>query len=62
MTPFSENTFSVQSGPEGTSCGGAQPFQPSMVAGMTSNQAGGFSPFSLTLTRGDGQQPLGGVR
>ncbi len=58
---FSENTFSVQSGPEGTSCGGAQPFQPSMVAGMTSNQAGGFSPFSVTLSRRDRDQKLGGV-
>jgi hypothetical protein len=37
-------------------CGGA--FSPSLVAGTTSNQAGGFSPFSLTLSRSDQDQRL----
>ncbi len=57
----SENTFSVQSGPEGTACGGGQPFGPSMVAGMTGGQAGGFGSFSVTLSRRDRDQELGGV-
>ncbi len=61
LDAFSENTFSVQSGPEGASCGGGQPFAPTMVAGMTSNQAGGFGSFSVTLSRPDRDQQLGGV-
>jgi len=58
---FSENTFAVQAGPEGTSCGGAQPFEPSMVAGTASNQADGFSPLSVTFSRRDRDQGLGGI-
>ena len=38
------------------SCGGG--FSPSLVAGTTSNQAGAFSPFSLTLSRSDQDQRL----
>jgi hypothetical protein len=37
-------------------------FAPGFVAGTSNNQAGGFSPFSVTLTRDAGQQTLGGVR
>ena len=37
-----------------TSCGGG--FAPSLLAGTVTNQAGGFSPFTLTLSRGDQEQ------
>ena len=51
-SPFSQ--FNVQSGCAGT-------FAPSFSAGTSNPTAGGFSPFSLTLSRGDGEQDLGGV-
>jgi hypothetical protein len=43
----------------GSSCGIG--FSPSFTAGTTINQAGGFSPFSVTLSRSDQDQFLGGV-
>ena len=46
-------------GPNGAPCPGASlPFDPSLTAGTTSIQAGGFSPFTMTMTREDGQQNL----
>jgi hypothetical protein len=44
---------------QGCATGG---FSPSFTAGTSENQAGGFSPFSLTLSRRDGEQRLGGVQ
>jgi uncharacterized repeat protein (TIGR01451 family) len=62
LTPYSSETpvesdssFQVSGG-----CGG-QGFGPSFTAGTSSNQAGGFSPFSVTISRQDGEQALGGV-
>lgn len=37
-------------------------FNPSFTAGTSDNQAGEFSPFSLTLSRQDGERRLGGVQ
>ena len=51
--------FQITSGPNGAPCPGAGlPFNPSLTAGMTSIQAGGFSPFTMTMSREDGQQNL----
>ena len=51
--------FQVTSGPNGGPCPGASlPFKPSLTAGTTSNQAGGFSPFTMTMSRTDGNQNL----
>jgi hypothetical protein len=36
-------------------------FSPSFVAGTANNLAGSFAPFSTTITRPDGNQPLGAV-
>jgi hypothetical protein len=58
-SPFSE--FNVTSGPNGTPCQSPQPFAPSFVAGTTNNQAAAFSPFTVTLSRRDGEQTLGSV-
>jgi hypothetical protein len=49
--------FSVSTGPVGGAC--ASPgFAPAFLAGTSTNQAGGFSPFVTTLTRKDGEQTL----
>jgi hypothetical protein len=52
-------SFDVTSGPHRSACPGQSlPFSPSLTAGTTSIQAGGFSPFTMTMSREDGQQPL----
>jgi hypothetical protein len=43
-----------------TGCGGPR-FAPSFVGGTTSNQAGGFSPLSVTFSREDAEEDLGGI-
>jgi hypothetical protein len=43
-----------------TGCG-APRFDPSFQAGTTSNQAGGYSPLSVTFGREDGEQDLSGL-
>jgi hypothetical protein len=56
------STFDVTSGPHGSPCPGASlPFSPSLTAGTTSIQAGGFSPFTMTMSREDGEQTLQSV-
>ena len=66
FTPWDGNTpvntsssFNIEHGPNGSPCPGAVlPFEPSLTAGTTSIQAGGFSPFTMTMSRVDGQQNL----
>ncbi|HEY5194100.1 MAG TPA: hypothetical protein VIJ39_09565 [Solirubrobacteraceae bacterium] len=65
ISPWSGNepadlssTFDITSGPGGSPCPTRLPFAPSLAAGMTSIQAGGFSPFTMTMSREDGQQSL----
>ncbi len=66
FTPWSSSTpvessssFDVTSGPNGGPCpGAALPFAPSLTAGTTSIQAGGFSPFTMTVSREDGEQNI----
>ena len=50
-----QDSFTVASG-----CDGG--FAPSFTAGMESDQAGAFSPFTLTFSRQDGEQRLAGVQ
>jgi hypothetical protein len=53
------SSFEVVSGPNGGACpGAALPFAPSLAAGTTSNQAGGFSPLTTTISREDGNQNI----
>jgi hypothetical protein len=69
FTPWSGNppmlvssAFEITSGPEGKPCPSSpEVFAPSFAAGTTNNQAGAFSPFSVTFGRADGEQQLGGV-
>jgi hypothetical protein len=57
------STFDVTSGPNGGPCpGAALPFAPSLTAGTTSIQAGGFSPFTMTMSREDGNQSLQAIQ
>ena len=53
-------SFSITSGPDGSSCPGqVRPFHPRLVAGTSNPGAGAFSAFSLQLDRDDGDQYLG---
>jgi hypothetical protein len=54
----SSSTFDIASGPSGAACASPLPFSPSLTAGTTSIQAGGFSPFTMTMSREDGSQDL----
>ncbi len=55
----SSSSFQIEHGPGGGPCPGQSlPFNPSLTAGTTSNQAGGFSPFTMTMSRPDGSQNL----
>ncbi|HEY3829157.1 MAG TPA: hypothetical protein VGL57_08180 [Solirubrobacteraceae bacterium] len=54
--------FKIDSGPQGAPCSDPLPFRPSLTAGTTSIQAGGFSPFTMTMSRADGEQNLQSVQ
>ncbi|HEY2768373.1 MAG TPA: hypothetical protein VGI76_08950 [Solirubrobacteraceae bacterium] len=68
LTPWSGNppmmvsdSFQITSGPGGSPCPAPQQFAPGFTVGTVNNQAGAFSPLSLTMSRADGDQQLGGV-
>jgi hypothetical protein len=44
-----------------TGCAATQPFGPSFTAGTVTPIGGGFSPFTLTFSRRDGEQDLSGL-
>jgi hypothetical protein len=51
--------FSIAAGPLGAPCpSGPLPFHPSLIAGATTDQAGGYTGFTLLLQRGDDQQRI----
>lgn len=54
--------FTIDSGPGGTPCPGKpRPFAPGFSASSVGNTAGAYTPFSVELTRSDGDQLLSGV-
>jgi hypothetical protein len=59
---FPTDSFAIDSGPGGSPCVSPLPFTPSMIAGSTTDQAGGFTNFSLLLQNADDQQRIGSLR
>ncbi len=58
---FSESNFQITAGPGGSStanCTGPLPFAPTMTAGATTDQAAGYTDFTMLLSRNDGQQHI----
>ena len=56
------SSFVIETGPGGSACASPLPFSPELIAGATTDQAGGFTNFSMLLRRGDGQQRIDGLR
>jgi hypothetical protein len=56
------STFNIISGPNGSRCQSPPPFVPSLTAYTTSIQAGGFTPFTMTMSREDGSQNLQAIQ
>lgn len=59
-TPTS--SFTVDADGHGGACPAARPFSPTFTAGTLNPFAGGFSPFTMTVRRQDGQQELKNVK
>ncbi len=60
---FPHSSFQITAGTNGGACPSSPlPFSPSMIAGSTTDQAGGFTDFSLLLTRPDDQQRVSNLR
>ncbi len=66
-TPFIEDAlsttnFQITSGPGGGPCQWPLSFAPTMTAGATTDQAGGYTDFTMLLQRGDGQQRINSLQ
>jgi hypothetical protein len=55
------SSFEVTQAAGGGSCPATTPFAPSFTAGTQTAQAGAYTPFSLSFSRGDSEQPFAGV-
>jgi hypothetical protein len=59
----STSSFTIDHGPGGTPCPGANlPFNPTFTGGATNIQAGSFSPLTGTFSREDGEQQMARLR
>ncbi len=67
-TPFlpdalESSSFGIEHGTGGAPCPSAPlPFSPTMTAGASTDQAGGYTDFSMLLTRPDDQQRIGSLQ
>lgn len=62
-TPDGEPTapINVTSGVGGSNCPGTLAFTPGFAAGASTSEAGAFAPLTVSISRQDGEQALGGV-
>ncbi len=58
----SSSEFRITSGPNGTPCANPLPFSPSLTTGSLNIQAGAFTPFTMTMSREDGNQNLDAIQ
>ncbi len=58
----SSSEFKITSGPNGAPCSSPLPFSPSLTTGSTNLQAGAFTPFTMTMSREDGNQNLQAIQ
>lgn len=58
----SSSTFQITSGPNNTPCSNPLPFAPQLTTGSLNLQAGAFTPFTMTMSREDGNQNLDAIR
>ncbi len=58
----SSSTFEINSGPNHTPCSDPLPFDPELTTGSLNIQAGAFTPFTMTMSREDGNQSLDGIQ
>jgi hypothetical protein len=57
------SAFAIEQGPGGGACPSVPlPFAPTLHAGATTDQAGGYTDFSLLLQRADGQQRISSLQ
>jgi hypothetical protein len=58
----SSSEFKITSGPNATPCSDPLPFDPSLTTGSLNIQAGAFTPFTMTMSREDGDQNLDAIQ
>jgi hypothetical protein len=58
----SSSEFQIISGPNHTPCSDPLPFDPSLTTGSLNIQAGAFTPFTMTMSREDGNQNLDAIQ
>ncbi len=56
------STFEITTGPNGSPCANPLPFDPSLTTGSLNIQAGAFTPFTMTMSREDGNQNLKAIQ
>jgi hypothetical protein len=58
----SSSEFQITSGPNGSPCSDPLPFKPELTTGSLNIQAGAFTPFTMTMSREDGNQNLDAIQ
>ncbi len=58
----SSSEFVINSGPNHTPCSNPLPFKPELTTGSLNIQAGAFTPFTMTMSREDGNQNLDAIQ